>query len=83
MGVLEKMQDCVPGGVCTFCGENQASGYWHGMVSEVLCCCSCATVVLPRLIADSCYPIYRGNLNYLLDKIRSEFLYSAALQAMK
>lgn len=83
MGSIEKMKDCVAGGVCTFCGESQASGYWHGMISEVLCCCVCATEILPKFIADSCYPMRRSDVNRILDKVRAEFLYSAALNAMK
>jgi hypothetical protein len=83
MGVLSKMQDVIPGGMCTFCGEEKAKGYWHGTVSEVLCCEFCAQKILPRFIADSCYPMRRGDVNRILDKIRSEFLYSAALQAME
>jgi hypothetical protein len=65
---------------CSFCGERFGTGYWQGP-KDIACCRYCATTVLPRFIADSCYPIRRADINRLLNEIRAEFLYSAALNA--
>jgi hypothetical protein len=37
---------------CSFCGESGWSAVWHGVL-EILVCDTCATEILPCLLADA------------------------------
>ena len=39
--------------VCSFCGEDTASGVWVGHEKTIFCCKHCATQLLPQLMADA------------------------------
>jgi hypothetical protein len=48
-------QKDAPVPMCSFCGDAPATGWWRGEI-DVYCCYSCATEVLPALLADSVFP---------------------------
>ncbi|VVS92204.1 hypothetical protein [Desulfoluna spongiiphila] len=39
--------------VCSFCGEDKASGMWMGREKTIFCCKNCAIQYLPQLMADA------------------------------
>lgn len=52
---------------CSFCGSKShsnpfAGGEWHAHIGTICCCHTCATTVLPALIADSVH--INGNYYY-------------------
>jgi hypothetical protein len=44
---------------CSFCGEI-ATGAWHGK-DKIFVCVSCATTILPKIIADATLFPFRNN----------------------
>jgi len=54
MAVYKKDTGCMlEDAVCTFCGYEHPTGFWHGSYGDVYCCEDCGTDTLPLLAADS------------------------------
>lgn len=68
------------GGHCSVCGSAEWAGMWRGE-SEIRVCRSCATEVLPRLIADAVWhPWMRTDTPAnAFETIRSEYWRAIAL----
>ena len=56
---------------CSFCGE-LATGAWHGK-ENVYVCVSCATTILPKIIADATLFPNRNNSDQILKAIGGNF----------
>lgn len=64
---------------CSICGTSDWRGMWMGD-TNIFVCYRCATVVLPRLIADATWQ--RGGIHKAigtLEKVQAEFWYATAV----
>jgi hypothetical protein len=72
-------------GDCSFCGEKNWNGEWHGPGGRVLCCRACALRILPALLADTIFAqalafhMYRSMLREFIGRFWEALCLNATL----